>query len=207
MSESFDRREAASRVLIRRHQGGDGEAFAELVRLWDRALFALTYRLIGHREEAEDARQTVWVRVCRHLADIVPERGFSPWLYHVAVNVCRDALRRRRSARATSPVDACELADGAASPPEVAQHRELRQLLARALLSLPDDERECLVLRHYEELPVAAIASIVGRPRTSVHTCLDRAFSRLARSLGHCHSGTALDASRANHYAVRSHEM
>ncbi len=172
---------------MQRARGGDDDAFRELVGRHDGALLGLATRLLGERSEAEDLRQQAWWRIWTALAQFDGRARFATWAWSIVVNLCRD--RRRAQARAASceapasPATLAALVDGATSPPEALLSDERAALVRAALASLPDDERECLVLRHYHDLAPAAIAEVVGKPRTTVQSCLARALLRLQMRL------------------------
>lgn len=168
---------------MQRARGGDDDAFRGLVARHDGALLALATRLLGERDAAEDLRQQAWWRIWKALHQFDGRARFATWAWTIVVNLCRD--RRRARGRAV-PLEATSatatlatLVDGAAPPPEALLQNERAAQVRAALASLPDDERECLVLRHYHDLAPAAIAEVVGRPRTTVQSCLARALLRL----------------------------
>ncbi len=174
-----------SERLVERFQRGDEKAFDELVSAWDGPLFALTDRLLGDREEAEEARQASWVKVYLGLAGFERRSRFDTWLFRIAVHQCRDQSRRRllEARRRVELIDSESFEDPALSPDVAAEREEQRERVALAICSLPEEERECLVLRHYHDLPVVEIAAALGLPRTTVQSRLKRAFERLQRRL------------------------
>jgi RNA polymerase sigma-70 factor (ECF subfamily) len=182
-------REARSREVLARFAGGDAAAFDELVTLWDRPFLELAFRLLGDLHEAEDVRQNAWVQVLRHLPARRDTSAFSNWSFRIVLNLCRDR-RRRRNHRSSEgggvpfqSLVAEPPAQEAFSPVEATARRELEDRVATALRSLPTELRECLVLRHFHQLPVAEVAGVVGRPRTTVHAQLSRALATLGRVL------------------------
>ncbi len=175
------------RELVEQARAGDDDAFRALVARHDGVLLALASRLLGDRDEADDLRQQAWWRIWRALGDFDGRAGFATWAYRIVLNLCRDQRRSHARRRALSAApggghhDArlAELADSALEPEEQLLRRERATEVRAALAALPDDERECLVLRHYHDLAPGAIAAVVGRPRTTVQSCLARALLRL----------------------------
>jgi RNA polymerase sigma-70 factor (ECF subfamily) len=173
--------EVRSSELASRARSGDVAAFDELVRGCDRGIVELASRLLADRADAEDVRQLAWLRVWQGLADFDQRSRFTTWAYRIVVNLCRDR-DRERTRRERRVVVGLEGADAPAldpGPDESLARAELAERVRAALATLPPDERECLVLRHWHAVPAHEIAAIVGRPRTTVQSCLARALTRL----------------------------
>src|SRR5688572_79968 len=77
-------------------QGGDSTAFDVLVRRWDRKIQGAAFRVLGSDDEARDVSQEAFLKAFRGLRSFKREARFSSWLYQIAMNLCRDRLRRRR---------------------------------------------------------------------------------------------------------------
>jgi RNA polymerase sigma-70 factor (ECF subfamily) len=74
--------------------GGDVESFNQLVVRWERPIYALAYRVIGREEEARDVVQETFLRAFRGIANFRGQAKFSSWIYRIALNLCRDWIRR-----------------------------------------------------------------------------------------------------------------
>src|SRR5712675_585178 len=104
--------------LVTRSIGGDADSFNQLVLRWERPIYALAYRTLGREEDARDVCQETFLRAYRALKGFRSEAKFSSWLYRIALNLCRDWIRRERRqpvAQAPEGVDLIELA-GESSP-------------------------------------------------------------------------------------------
>ena len=102
--------------LVARSVGGDSDSFNELVLRWERPIYALAYRTIGREEDARDVCQETFLRAFRALPGFRGQAKFSSWLYRIALNLCRDWVRRERRAPVVQPpenVDLIELAAAA----------------------------------------------------------------------------------------------
>jgi RNA polymerase sigma-70 factor (ECF subfamily) len=88
--------EAAQRDLIRRAQHGNTDAFGRLVMQYQQAVYNITYRLTGNRQEAEDVAQEAFVKAYRALDRFDARRPFAPWLYRIATNTALNWIKRRR---------------------------------------------------------------------------------------------------------------
>jgi len=169
-------------------QGGDERAFGQIVRQYQRAVFAIAYRMTCDAAAAEDMAQEVFLRVWRKLDTFRTAEPLRPWLLRLATNTCINALKKRR------PVPVSMLADdeGDAREPvsrepeahEVASRQEVAARLEAAVAELPDDYRLIVTLRHVQEMSYEEIAAALGRPLGTVKVQLFRARERLRRILG-----------------------
>src|SRR5260221_2091431 len=82
--------------LVARSQRGDADSFNELVLRWERPIYALAYRTIGREEDARDVCQETFLRAFRALPGFRGQAKFSSWLYRIALNLCRDWIRKER---------------------------------------------------------------------------------------------------------------
>ena len=170
------------RDLILRTRRGETDAFGELVRRYQVAVFNVCYRLMGERHEAEDMAQEAFIRAYGRLESYDPERPFGPWMRRVAANVC---INRFESLPAPQPVldEERDPDDPAQRPEPVAEQRDEADHLRRALLSLPTHYRAVLELRHYQELSYEEIAETLQLPLSDVKSHLFRARKLLAEKL------------------------
>src|SRR5258708_14097164 len=139
--------------LVARSIGGDSDSFNELVLRWERPIYALAYRTIGREEDARDVCQETFLRAFRALPGFRGQAKFSSWLYRIALNLCRDWIRRERRAPVVQPpedIDLIELA-AAAEPSEPIQdltaRTDLTRLVVQALNLLPEEQRTAIVLK------------------------------------------------------------
>src|SRR6185295_8566402 len=104
---------ATDEELVARSIRGDADSFNQLILRWERPIFALAYRTIGREEDARDVCQETFLRAFRALPGFRGQAKFSSWLYRIALNLCRDWMRRERRtpiAQAPENVDLMELA-------------------------------------------------------------------------------------------------
>jgi RNA polymerase sigma-70 factor (ECF subfamily) len=181
--------------LVARSIGGDPDSFNELIRRWERPIYALAYRQLGREEDARDVCQETFLRAYRALKGFRGQSKFSSWLYRIAINLCRDWLRReRRTPITTIPedVDLMELA-AAREPAESVEDRiarhDLSRAVERAMAILPVEQRAAIVLKEYHGLTFQEIADLVGCPLSTVKTRLYQGLTVLRRELAR-ESGT-----------------
>jgi RNA polymerase sigma factor (sigma-70 family) len=148
-----------------------------------RALFNFFLRLTGHRQTSEDLAQEVFLRMLRYRATYRPQSQFRTWMYHVARNVHID--RFKGSAREVG-LDAApaEPVDRAEPAIDVLGRAEDRALLRKALLKLPVDKREVIVLSRFHGLSYAEVGDIVGCEVGAVKVRVFRAMQQLRRIVG-----------------------
>src|ERR1700752_3958072 len=121
--------------LVARSIRGDNESFTQLILRWERQIYALAYRTIGRDEDARDICQETFLRAFRALPAFRGQAKFSSWLYRIALNLCRDWMRRERRTpivQAPEDVDLVELA-AAAEPSESIEDLVARKDLTRAV--------------------------------------------------------------------------
>lgn len=139
---------------------GDESAFRTLVDRYYTRCSRFAYRMLGHREDAEDALQETFIRVYRALGGYDERKTFRAWLYRVLINQCRSLARRRtRSARWLVRDD--QVAELGAAP-STEGDAEIRDALQRALDRLEPLHREAFLLRYGEELEYGEIAEMTG---------------------------------------------
>jgi RNA polymerase sigma-70 factor (ECF subfamily) len=139
--------------LVARAAAGDLDAFAELVRAYERRVASVLYRLLDDRRDVEEATQDVFVQAWRNLPRFRGRAQLFTWLYRIAVN---EALMRRRRKRP----DVQELDERLAAAPD--PESGLRELLVRELAALPFEYRAAVVLRDVEGLTNAEVAEALG---------------------------------------------
>jgi len=175
--------------LVARSVRGDADSFNELVLRWERPIYALAYRTIGREDDARDVCQETFLRAFRALPGFRGQAKFSSWLYRIALNLCRDWVRRERRTpvvQAPENVDLVELA-AAAEPSEsiedLVARKDLSRAVERAMTRLPEEQRTAIVLKEYHGLTFQEIADLVGCPLSTVKTRLYQGLAVLRREL------------------------
>lgn len=174
--------------LVAAFQDGDASAFDQLVRRWDRRIHGAIYRVVGADEDARDLCQEAFLKAYRGLSTFKREARFSSWLYQIALNVCRDRLRRRRGRIAVSLDELDEGSDrrlraSSPSPLDLVEARDLSRMVESAMATLSPDEREVIVLKEYQGLTFPEIAETLEVPLSTVKTRLYRGLAQLRHRL------------------------
>jgi RNA polymerase sigma-70 factor (ECF subfamily) len=169
--------------------GGDSASFDQLVVRWERPIYALAYRNLGRDDEAQDICQETFLRAYRALPGFKGEAKFSSWIYRIALNLCHDLVRKQHRTPVDQAPEGVELSDLAAErgPVEsietLVARRQLSARVARAMRSLPDEQRMAIVLKEYHGLTFQEIAEMQGCPLSTVKTRLYQGLTVLRRQL------------------------
>ena len=168
-------------MLVRRVLDGDDAAFTQLVDRHAAACLRFATRMLGNREDAEDATQESFLRAYRSLARYEERELFRTWLFQILVNRCRTLADRRGRRERLIRVD--DDAVGRASvAPDVAAG-ELRAELDRALATLDREHREAFLLKHVEQLGYDEMAAVTGVGVSALKMRVKRACERMQRVL------------------------
>jgi len=171
---------ADEQELIARTRNGDRSAFGELVSRHHSGVVNVVYRMCGDAALAEDAAQEAFLKAWLRIDTYRPLSAFRNWLYRIAVNSARDALRRQRE---TINIDGVSLQGDTPDPAVVVARQEQADRVRAAVLALPPASREVIVLREYQDLSYREIADVLDIPRGTVMSRLNYARNRLRNSL------------------------
>lgn len=154
---------ASDEELLAAHIQGDRTAFGELMTRHERRIYGLCLRILGNREDAEDATQEAFVAALRRAGGFRGEAAFSTWLYRIAVNAATDQARRRGRAR-TVPLETEEAGRGAAAVGDPSGAVATALTVRAALRVVPEDFRIALILCDLYGFGHAQAAEILGIP-------------------------------------------
>lgn len=188
-SEQRMERATSDEQIVERALTGDADAFGEIVRRWERRIFALAFGMLGREEDARDATQETFLAAFRNLRGFRGEAKVSSWLHRIAVNQCITRQRRakvrneatlddeeeKNAARFATPADI--------APSRVVENRERTFAVRRAVNSLPVDLRQVIVMKEFEELTFREIADVLDLPLSTVKSRLYTALRQLQMRL------------------------
>jgi RNA polymerase sigma-70 factor (ECF subfamily) len=176
--------ETREQALIRRIHQGEPEKFYELVRPFERRVYAAAFAILRNEADAEDAAQEAILKAFANLRQFRAEARFSTWLIQIAVNEAR-MRRRKEHADVMEPIGELQDAEGAYTPRDFAdwrelpsealERREVRELLQEALASLGGKYRDVFVLRDVQHMSIEEVSETLGISIASVKTRLLRA--------------------------------
>jgi len=179
-----ERARANEKVLISRILEGEKDLLLELVRPYQRTVYATLISMLGSKEDAEDVTQDVLVKALGRLHQFRRESAFGTWLIQIAINEARMRKRKLRHGRMFSLTNGAEdegayvpkdFADWREIPSEALERSEIREALAKALTLLEEHYRLAFILRDVNELSITETASVLGITRGAVKTRLRRA--------------------------------
>jgi RNA polymerase sigma-70 factor (ECF subfamily) len=208
-SEEHEEAQFVARLVAR-----DEGAFNELVVTYQRRVFALVFRMLGRRDEAEDLAQEVFVQVFKAIDQFRGDSKLSTWIYRIAVNLCKNRTKylSRRHANDQDDVDA--MADrlpfsaakgvsvgGISRPDELVEGMQLEVVVKRAIAQIEPEFREVLILRDVEDMSYEEIAEVTGLADGTVKSRINRARAQL-RGLVEKAMGEKVRSSQADKPAV-----
>lgn len=174
--------------LLARVANNEPEAVREMVSRKLPRLLALAGRLLGDADEARDIAQESFLRIWKNAARWRSGQArFDTWLHRVTLNLCYDRLRSRReqplNAVTQDDEQLIEAIDSSPSPEEQLQHQAQSAQLAAALATLPERQREAIVLQYYQELSNIEAAALMEISVDALESLLARARRNLRRYL------------------------
>lgn len=172
----------SDRDLVGQVLAGNVDAFAALVRRYRRTYARFAIRMLGDRDDAEDALQSAFLRAFRGLAQCTEPDRFGAWLYRIVVNECRTAASRRGRRMQVLVRNPLALA-AAVDRQDCSWSLAVRQEIQHALNQLPPDQREAFLLKYVEELSYEEMAELTGAGVSALKMRVKRASARLRELL------------------------
>jgi RNA polymerase sigma-70 factor, ECF subfamily len=167
-------------AVLEQARVGDHEAFATVVRIYERRLRGIAYRVLGDRARMDDALQEAYVRAFRALPRFRGDARVGTWLFRITYNACLDELAKTRK---TTHVPLDELVEQASEDPELENSLDARRELTSAFATLSCDERAAVFLVDVEGFDYAAASKVLGVPVGTVASRLNRARKTLRTAL------------------------
>jgi RNA polymerase sigma-70 factor (ECF subfamily) len=172
--------------LIERAAAGDTAAFEQIMIHSQQRVMSVSWRMLGNEADARDASQEVFLRIYKYLGSFRQNQDFFAWVYTITVNVCRDMAKKRQqhsdrfvSFAAGGDEGAYGVAAEGKNAEESYRHTQERELIARAVATLPDKERASLVLRDFEGLSTDEVARILKSSATTVRSQISSARKKI----------------------------
>ena len=175
--------------IVERALTGEADAFGEIVRRWERRIFALAFGMLGREEDARDATQETFLAAYRNLRNFRGEARVSSWLHRIAVNQCITRQRRAKVRSETDLPEDAELGEGdffasaTQTPAQEFETNERTEIVRRAVSALPTEIRQVVVMKEFEELTFKEIADALQLPLSTVKSRLYTGLSQLRKRL------------------------
>jgi len=177
--------------LLGQFIAGNEHAFDELVRRYYKQIYRFLVRFTGQPDLAEDLTQETFIKVHQSARTFDIERQFKPWIFSIAANKARDSLRSAaragrkisiQSGQSDQEQDLMDIVPGEYEPPDKRLiEQETADRVRKALLGLPGNLREVLILAYYERLQYKEIAEILAIPLGTVKSRLHKAVMTFAQ--------------------------
>lgn len=182
---------SAELKLVERSKGGDITAFEELVVVYQKQIYNLSYRMMGNEEDACDMTQEAFLKAFKSIGRFNSKSTFGTWVYRIAVNTCIDELRKRKKVKFYPIVhnDSPEgdgsklIVDADDLPEEQMVRRETREQVQRAIDNLPKEHKVIIVLREIQGKTYKEIANVLGLNIGTVKSRISRARQSLKEEL------------------------
>jgi len=190
--DSVRDREPSDETLLLGAREGSMRDFETLVRRYEAPLFRFCRWMVQDASDAEDAFQEVFLRVYRHMERFHAGSRFRPWLYHIATNICRDTLRKRKRVRARevltdgdAPSDPVPPTPdgGAYSPRAAAIASETARRIDAAIEQLRPRHRAVFLMARYQGLSYEEIAHVLRIPVGTVRSRMNKAVKVVLNAL------------------------
>ncbi|MCS6884713.1 MAG: sigma-70 family RNA polymerase sigma factor [Acidobacteriota bacterium] len=174
--------------LVEKVLKGEQRAFEVLVNRWQRQIYGLALRILGREDDAYDVCQETFLLAYRNLSKFRGEAKFSSWLYRIAINCCHTVMRTRGNNLSLE----CQREEVGYEPSvesdfldEAMQKAQLSKIVRRALMGLPAEMREVIVMKEYQQMKFHEIAEVLGIPVSTVKTRLYTGLEQLRQRLSH----------------------
>lgn len=167
---------------MRRYQLGDEVAFRCLFARYGSPIYRYFLHRTGHADLARDCAQTMWLKLHKSRATYRSPQAVRPWLYAIAANLRIDEARARLRSRETLTRDG-SLPEPSLLPAQARPEDDRDEAVRRALMTLPDDARNVIVLHRFHDLGFAEIATLLGQSESAVKVRAHRAYLQLRKTL------------------------
>jgi RNA polymerase sigma-70 factor (ECF subfamily) len=165
------------------------EAFGEIVKRWERKIFALCFGMLSREDEARDAAQETFIAAYRNLPNFRGEARVSSWLHRIAVNQCLTKQRRTKTRSETYLDDEGNgeekffVAPTSKSPARITEQNERLSHVRQAVNSLPVELKQVIVMKEFEELTFQEISDTLELPLSTVKSRVYTALKQLRMKL------------------------
>ena len=181
-------------ALIDRFLKGDINAFNTLIWRWEKPIYNFIYRTIGNEDTAKDLCQILFIKMYKELKKLRDPNKMKSWLYRIALNLCRDEMRRLKRHRLVY-IDEHQNDEKTANtigylpdresktPEELVHNNQIGEILKHSLMSIPEDQRTVIIMKQYQDLKFTEIANILELPINTVKSRLYYGLNALRKIL------------------------
>ncbi|WP_066188924.1 MULTISPECIES: RNA polymerase sigma factor SigW [Gracilibacillus] len=178
---------------IKQVKKGDQTAFEDIVAYYQNRVFAICFRMVGNKQEAEDIAQEAFIRAYYNIESFDENRKFSTWLYRIATNLTIDKLRKKKpdyyldaEIKGSDGLNLYgQLASDQPLPEEEVESLEIQSHIQKEIMALPAKYRSVIALRFLDELSLKEISEVLEMPVGTVKTRIHRGREALRKRLRH----------------------
>lgn len=177
--------------LVERFKSGDEKAFNELVKLFEKRIYAHAYQMLGNHTEAGEVLQETFVRLVKNISRLKTDANFPSFVFKIATNYCIDIIRKRQ--RKFVNVDdqefeesgrfQLELSRSIPTPEDEQENKQLLELINAAIAELPPKQRATIILHDVDGYSKEEIAQMMDCPQATVRSNLHIARSKVKQKL------------------------
>ncbi len=186
--------------LVERFKAGDEKAFNELIRLFEKRIYAHAYQMLGNHTEAGEVLQETFVRLVKNIVRLKSDSYFPSFIFKIATNCCIDIIRKRQRKYVDvndqefqeSGMYQLELSRTVPTPEQQHENKQVLELINRAISELPRKQRTTIILHDIEGFSKEEIASMLDCPQATVRSNLFIARSKVKHRISHLLDGTVL---------------
>ncbi len=177
--------------LVERFKAGDEKAFNELVRLFEKRIYAHAYQMLGNHTEADEVLQETFVRLVKNIARLKTDANFPSFVFKIATNYCIDIIRKRQRKYVVLDDEEAEdsgryqleLSRSIPTPEDEQENKQLLELINAAIAELPPKQRATIVLHDVDGYSKEEIAQMMDCPQATVRSNLHIARSKVKQKL------------------------
>ena len=183
-----------SDFLVAAARSGDIVAINQLIKLWQKRIYNFALKYFGDHHQAMEVTQKTFISMNKNLNKLKDNGSFKPWLYRIATNYCHEEVRRQQKKwvfpfmKVQGKEDQSKIADtesesSFANPEKTLGNQELKDLLKKALATLPEEQRMVVIMKEYEGLKIREIAEVMATSDNTVKSRLYYALGSLKKRL------------------------
>ncbi len=181
--------------LILKFLDGDVQAFNVLVNRWQNKIYNFVFKVLGKREDAKDITQKAFIKVYKNLRKLKDKGKFSPWIYQIAMNLCRDEMRKNKrfpnvslhEKIRTSSGEDMELkdflSDESSDITDELYQGEMAEIIRKGLNMLPEKQRIVIIMKEYQGLKFREISEILHEPVNTIKSRMYYGLNALRKAL------------------------
>lgn len=170
------------KIWLKKSREGDVDSFEKLIAKHQQKVYNIAYRMMGNEEDAKDAAQEALIKVYKNIGNFRGDSGFSTWIYRIAVNACKDELRKKKHNVVSMDKEMetdegsfkHEFADQSLKPDELLEQSELNEIVQSSIQDLPEQNRVAIILRDIQGFSYEDISKVLDCPVGTVKSRINR---------------------------------